>query len=218
MTLPTAALGKDSPQVPRLGLGPMSLSKAYEKENIFLATNYGRSHHAHGSVGFDSGPGWAKEACNISLPRFEKYSIEGLVELKNAGKVSCIGFCECSSETLRRADLPVPAHRKLALRFSEENFPKNLALVRKLIDFAKKKGVMPSQLVLAGLLANGEDIFPIPGMTNLDCLKENVEGANVKLAQVEMEAIRKACNETETVCTHYSEIKMAHCFADIPTS
>lgn len=46
-------------------------------------------------------------------------------------------------------------------RFSEENFPKNLELVDKLSGIAKEKGVTPSQLTLAWILAQGEDFFPV---------------------------------------------------------
>lgn len=53
--------------------------------------------------------------------------------------------------------------RKYLPRFSKENFPKNLALVEKLGIVAASKGVTSGQLTLAWLLAQGDDIFPIPG-------------------------------------------------------
>jgi aryl-alcohol dehydrogenase-like predicted oxidoreductase len=53
--------------------------------------------------------------------------------------------------------------RKYLPRFSKENFPKNLALVEKLSIIAASKGITSGQLTLAWLLAQGEDIFPIPG-------------------------------------------------------
>lgn len=62
-----------------------------------------------------------------------------------------------------RADL-VPGDVRLAMpRWSEENFPKNLVLVEKLTALAEKKGVTVSQLALAWVLAQGDDIIPIPG-------------------------------------------------------
>lgn len=51
--------------------------------------------------------------------------------------------------------------RKGAPRFSEENFPKNLQLVDTINEIAKKKGVTPSQLTLAWILAQGDDFFPV---------------------------------------------------------
>ena len=51
--------------------------------------------------------------------------------------------------------------RKFAPRFSEENFPKNLKLVDEITEIAKKKGCTASQLTLAWLLAQGDDVFPV---------------------------------------------------------
>lgn len=53
--------------------------------------------------------------------------------------------------------------RKVAPRFSKENFPKNLKLVKAFQDLAEKKGCTSGQLCLAWLLAQGDDIFLIPG-------------------------------------------------------
>lgn len=53
--------------------------------------------------------------------------------------------------------------RKYLPRFSKENFPKNLALVEKFSIIAASKGITSGQLTLAWLLAQGDDIFPIPG-------------------------------------------------------
>jgi aryl-alcohol dehydrogenase-like predicted oxidoreductase len=53
--------------------------------------------------------------------------------------------------------------RRTLPRFSKENFGKNLALADKIGSIAASKGVTPGQLTLAWLLAQGDDIFPIPG-------------------------------------------------------
>jgi aryl-alcohol dehydrogenase-like predicted oxidoreductase len=61
------------------------------------------------------------------------------------------------------ADLQDGDGRKTILpRFSEENFPKNLVLAEQLEELARQKNVTPSQLVLAWILAQGNDIIPIP--------------------------------------------------------
>jgi aryl-alcohol dehydrogenase-like predicted oxidoreductase len=60
------------------------------------------------------------------------------------------------------ADFEDGDFRKYAPRYSEENFPKNLKLVEKLQELASKKGCTSGQLSLAWLLAQGEDIIPIP--------------------------------------------------------
>jgi aryl-alcohol dehydrogenase-like predicted oxidoreductase len=58
-------------------------------------------------------------------------------------------------------------------RFSPENFPRNQALVTALAAVGKRRGMSPAQLALAWLLAQGEDIVPIPGTRQLDRLAEN---------------------------------------------
>lgn len=62
-----------------------------------------------------------------------------------------------------RADLEPTDARLNMPRWSEENFPKNVALVDKLASLAEKKGVTIGQLTLAWVLAQGEDVIPIPG-------------------------------------------------------
>nr|POE85601.1 aldo-keto reductase yakc [nadp(+)] [Quercus suber] len=87
--------------------------------------------------------------------------------------------------------------RKNAPRFSKENFPKNLQLVDTITAIAKKKDVTASQLTLAWLLAQGHDIFPIPGTTNLDRVDENLGALHIKLSKEDELEIRKACEAAE---------------------
>ena len=60
--------------------------------------------------------------------------------------------------------------RKFAPRFSEENFPKNLQLVDRITEIANKKGITPSQLTLAWILAQGDDFFPVRTTESTDML------------------------------------------------
>lgn len=94
-----------------------------------------------------------------------------------------------------RADMDPSDTRLTIPRFSEENFPKNLALVDKIVDLARARGVTPAQLTLAWLLAQGDDIFPIPGTTNPGRLEENNGGASISLTDEEVATIRKACDK-----------------------
>ncbi|KAK0671309.1 NADP-dependent oxidoreductase domain-containing protein [Cercophora samala] len=80
--------------------------------------------------------------------------------------------------------------RRLFPRFSKENFPKNLALVEKFKVMAERKGCTPGQLTMAWLMAQGEDIFPIPGTKNIKYLEENVGAINVKVTADEEREIR----------------------------
>lgn len=106
--------------------------------------------------------------------------------------------------------------RSFAPRFSKENFPKNLKLVDQLSSIAKKKGVTPSQLTLAWLMAQGQDIFPIPGTTKLERLKENLGAFNVTLSVQEEKDIRKAVEEADVGGSRYPESFMKACYADTP--
>ncbi|XP_014550783.1 hypothetical protein COCVIDRAFT_42776 [Bipolaris victoriae FI3] len=106
--------------------------------------------------------------------------------------------------------------RRMAPRFSKENFPKNLKLVDRIVEIATAKGVTPGQLTLAWLMAQGDDIFPIPGTTNPKRLEENVGSLKVQLTEEEKKDVRKACDEAEVVGTRYPEFFMQTCYADTP--
>jgi aryl-alcohol dehydrogenase-like predicted oxidoreductase len=81
----------------------------------------------------------------------------------------------------RFADLPADDYRRNSPRFQGENFQKNLDLVRKIEEIAKEKGCKPSQLALAWVLTQGEDIVPIPGTKHRKYLEENVAALDIKL-------------------------------------
>jgi aryl-alcohol dehydrogenase-like predicted oxidoreductase len=74
-------------------------------------------------------------------------------------------------------------------RFQGENFQKNLQLVEAINQTAQRKGCTPGQLALAWLLAQGEDIVPIPGTRRRDRLVENIGALNVSLSKDELEQI-----------------------------
>lgn len=74
-------------------------------------------------------------------------------------------------------------------RFQNANFYKNLAMVDDLERLALKKGITTAQLALAWLLAQGEDIIPIPGTKLRRRLKENIAATEIKLSPEELETI-----------------------------
>ncbi|KAI1388964.1 Aldo/keto reductase-like protein [Hypoxylon trugodes] len=81
-------------------------------------------------------------------------------------------------------------YRRIVPRYSPENFPKNLELVKKFEVFAKNKGHTPSQLVLAWILAQGDDFFPIPGTKSAKYLEENLGALDVTLTAEENKQVR----------------------------
>jgi len=106
--------------------------------------------------------------------------------------------------------------RRFAPRFSKENFPKNIKLVEEIGAIAKKKGVTASQLTLAWLMAQGDDIFPIPGTTKIDRLKENLGAFDVKLTKEEEQSIRKTCEDATIAGGRYPPAFASALFADTP--
>ncbi|KAI9654540.1 MAG: hypothetical protein M1821_006630 [Bathelium mastoideum] len=113
-------------------------------------------------------------------------------------------------------DFPEGDFRKGAPRFSKENFPKNLKLVDEITEIANKKGCTPSQITLAWLMDQGDDIFPIPGTTNLDRLDENLGALHIKLSKEENQAIRKAAESAEVVGGRYPEAMSGALYNDTP--
>ncbi len=80
-------------------------------------------------------------------------------------------------------DLAPDDWRRHSPRFQGDNFQKNLQLVQRLEALAKEKGCTPSQLALAWVLTQGEDIVPIPGTKRRKYLEENVAALKVELSR-----------------------------------
>ena len=91
-----------------------------------------------------------------------------------------------------RADLPADDYRHNAPRFQGENFQKNLELVKKVEALATAKGCTPGQLALAWVLAQGDDITPIPGTKRIRYLEENLGALNVRLTPEDLRHIDAA--------------------------
>lgn len=74
-------------------------------------------------------------------------------------------------------------------RFQGENFYKNLELVEKIKTLSTEKGCTPSQLAIAWVLAQGEDIVAIPGTKHIKYLEENIASENVLLTEEDLKSI-----------------------------
>lgn len=106
--------------------------------------------------------------------------------------------------------------RRISPRFSKENFPKNLKLVDGIGALAKKKGCTAGQLTLAWLMAQGDDIIPIPGTKKIKYLEENMEALNVKLTSEEVKEVRDLVEAAEVSGDRYPSAAMGSLFADTP--
>jgi aryl-alcohol dehydrogenase-like predicted oxidoreductase len=77
-------------------------------------------------------------------------------------------------------------------RFTGENLDANLALVAKVRELAEQKGCTPGQLALAWVLAQGDDVAPIPGTKRVKYLEENAAAVDVELSDVDLKALEDA--------------------------
>jgi aryl-alcohol dehydrogenase-like predicted oxidoreductase len=93
-------------------------------------------------------------------------------------------------------------------RFAEENFKKNLELADRVREVAEGKGITPGQLALAWLLAQGDDIVPIPGTKRREYLEENAAGAGVTLTEDDLAGIEEAMPRGSAAGERYAEEQM----------
>ncbi len=106
-------------------------------------------------------------------------------------------------------DLPADDYRRHSPRFQGDNFQKNLELARRVAAIAREKGCTPSQLALAWVLAQGDDIVPIPGTKRRKYLEENVAALAVKLSPEDLRRINQAFPPESAAGERYPEHVMA---------
>ncbi len=106
-------------------------------------------------------------------------------------------------------DLPADDYRRYSPRFQGENFQKNLDVVAKIEKLAQRKSCTASQLALAWVLAQGNDIIPIPGTKKIAYLDENLGAANVVLTAAELREIDALLPAGSTAGARYPERAMA---------
>jgi len=99
-------------------------------------------------------------------------------------------------------------YRRFSPRFQGENFQKNLDLVNKLEQLAAQKGCTASQLALAWVMAQDENIFPIPGTKRIKYLEENAGALNVQFTQEELKTINAIAPKDVAAGMRYPEQMM----------
>jgi len=99
-------------------------------------------------------------------------------------------------------------YRRSAPRFQGDNFQRNLDLVQRVEDIAKEKHCTTSQLALAWLLAQGNDILPIPGTKRRKYLEENAGALEIKLAAADLRRIEEVAPRGAVAGERYSELMM----------
>jgi aryl-alcohol dehydrogenase-like predicted oxidoreductase len=106
--------------------------------------------------------------------------------------------------------------RRSIPRFSRENFPRNLHLVKTLQAIAERNNCTSGQLVLAWMMTQGEDIFPIPGTKRIEYFEENMGAYAVRLSDEENREIREAIQRAEVHGTRVAERLMGDLVKDTP--
>jgi len=125
---------------------------------------------------------WSRDAEADVLPTVRELGI-GYVAYSPLGR----GFL--TGQITSPEDFPEDDFRRFHPRFTGENFDKNIALVREVEAMAKEKGCTTAQLALAWVLAQGEDIVPIPGTKRREYLDENIAALDVELSSDDLKRL-----------------------------
>jgi aryl-alcohol dehydrogenase-like predicted oxidoreductase len=101
-------------------------------------------------------------------------------------------------------------YRRHSPRFTGENFKKNIALVERVEQIARSKNCTPSQLALAWVLAQGNDVVPIPGTKRVSYLEQNVGAINVSLSKDDLAAIEEIFPPNAASGTRYPDMSFVN--------
>jgi aryl-alcohol dehydrogenase-like predicted oxidoreductase len=107
------------------------------------------------------------------------------------------------------ADFPDDDYRRFHPRFTGGNFEKNIALVREIETMAAEKGCTAAQLAIAWVLAQGEDVVPIPGTKRRSYLEQNIGAVEVSLSAEDLERIDQILPPGAASGPRYHEAGMA---------
>jgi aryl-alcohol dehydrogenase-like predicted oxidoreductase len=106
-------------------------------------------------------------------------------------------------------ELPADDYRRHDPRYSPENLPKNLAIVDAIAAVAARHGVSNAQIALAWLLAQGEDIVPIPGVKRSETMRDSAGAPDVELSADDLAAIEAAAPGGHAAGLRYSQAALA---------
>jgi len=162
-----------------------------------------RAHKVHPIIAVETEYSlWSRDVEKEVLPACRELGI-GFMAYAPLGR----GFLTATIKTLD-ALLPKDRRREHP-RFSPDNIGKNAGLLAPLEKIAAAKKCAPAQVALAWLLAQGEDIVPIPGTKRRTYLEQNCAAVNVKLTREEIESLSRAFPLNATAGTRYPEKQLA---------
>jgi aryl-alcohol dehydrogenase-like predicted oxidoreductase len=141
---------------------------------------------------------WTRDPETVVLPALRELGV-GFVPFSPLGR----GFL--TGQLKSPDDFGPDDMRRGMPRFSGENFQRNLDLVAKVKSLAEAKGITPGQLALAWLLAQGNDVAPIPGTKRRSYLAENLGAAEVELSAEELAGLDAAFPPDAVAGDRYNE-------------
>jgi len=142
---------------------------------------------------------WSREPEEEILPTTRELGI-GFVPYSPLGRGFLTGRFKSAD------DLPEDDFRRVNPRFEGENFERNLKLVERVTEIAEEQGATPGQLALAWVLAQGEEVVPIPGTKRLAYLEENVAAAQVELSDEDLRRIDEAAPAGAAAGDRYADM------------
>jgi len=141
---------------------------------------------------------WERDVEAEILPACRELNI-GFVPYSPLGR----GFLAGGIRSL--ADLAADDWRRNDPRYSDENLPRNLAIVDAIAAVAQRHGVSNAQIALAWLLAQGPDIVPIPGVKRRATMQDSAASPDVTLSDADIAALDAAAPTGTTAGPRYSE-------------
>ncbi len=142
---------------------------------------------------------WSRDPEDEILPTIRELGI-GFVAYSPLGR----GFLSGTITSLD--DFAADDYRRFSPRFQGENFEKNLQLVERVKEIAAQKGVTPGQLAIAWLLAQGDDIVPIPGTKRRTYLEENVVATTITFSKEELDRIDEVAPKNVAAGDRYPDM------------
>ena len=144
---------------------------------------------------------WTRDPEDEILPLCRELGI-GFVAYSPLGR----GFL--TGRFRRFEDLPEDDYRRNSPRFQGENFQRNLDLVERVEEIARQKHSTSAQLALGWLLAQGDDIVPIPGTKHRQYLEENIRSVDIELTPTDLEGIEEVAPKGVASGDRYHEAGM----------
>jgi aryl-alcohol dehydrogenase-like predicted oxidoreductase len=177
-------------KVKAIGLSEVNVDTLKKAHNIFPLTALQTEYSL-----------WSRDPEDEIIPACEELGI-AFVAYSPLGR----GFL--TGQIKKFEDFDQDDFRRYSPRFMGESFEKNLELVRKIESIAEEKHCTPAQLALAWVMAQSENIFPIPGTKKVKYVEENVKAINIELSPDELQQIENIFPKNIALGTRYTEASM----------